>query len=266
MKYFQLLVAVTLLFVNFFSSASAREVTLYWEPSPSPDVIGYKVYYQQQMTQLPLFYQQQMTQLPSLGRGGAEQGASPIDVKNTLTATISGLDEDVVYYFSVTAYDSYNNESTYSNIVNTTWMPPLLFPADKMIVYLPATFSWGAGPAGENLNYTLYYGTDKTQIIYAGLTPPNDDSPTIMNVIPPTRIDIGSRTSFRADDLEPGKTYYWKVDAKSIYYPATVYHSQVFSFDTPPELPDNIGGGSALPGQKQTMFFQQIIEGWAGHP
>ena len=160
MKYFQIVITIVLVLVNLTLPAFGREVTLYWEPSPSPDVIGYKVYYQQGTPQLPLSGVE------------ADQGTSPIDVENSLMASISGLDDTVVYYFSVTAYDSNYNESTFSNIVSTAWMPPLLSPQkESIVVPWNVTFQWDAGPPEHYLNYTLYYGTDKNMVINAGITP-----------------------------------------------------------------------------------------------
>ncbi len=160
MKYIQILIVTILVLVNSTLPAFSREITLYWEPSPSPDVIGYKVYYQQGTPQLPLSGTE------------ADQGSSPIDVENSLMATISGLQETVVYYFSVTAYDSKYNESTFSNIVSTAWMPPLVHPQkESIIVPWNVTFQWDAGPTEHHLNYTLYYGTDKNQVINAGIAP-----------------------------------------------------------------------------------------------
>ena len=160
MKYYQIVITIVLVLVNLTLPAFGREVTLYREPSPSPDVIGYKVYYQQGTPQLPLSGVE------------ADQGTSPIDVENSLMASISGLDDTVVYYFSVTAYDSNYNESTFSNIVSTAWMPPLLSPQkESIVVPWNVTFQWDAGPPEHYLNYTLYYGTDKNMVINAGVTP-----------------------------------------------------------------------------------------------
>ncbi len=175
MKYIQVLIIAILLLVNVTLPAFAREITLYWEPSPSPDVIGYKVYYQQGMPQLPLSGTE------------ADQGTSPVDVENSLMASISGLEETVVYYFSVTAYDANYNESTFSNIVSTAWMPPLLSPQKESIV-IPwdVSFQWDAGPSEHYLNYTLYYGTDKNMVINAGLTPYNPGNSSKTNWPAPT--------------------------------------------------------------------------------
>lgn len=162
MKYVQVLITTVLLLAIFTLPAFGREITLQWEPSPSPGVIGYKVYYQQGAPNLPLSGTE------------ADQGSSPIDVENSLIASISGLQEDAVYYFSVTAYDSNHNESTFSNIVSTGWTLPLHKPQkESIIVPWNATFQWDAGPQEDYLNYTLYYGTDKDQVIYAGAAPSN---------------------------------------------------------------------------------------------
>lgn len=287
MKYIQVLIATILILVNLTLPAFSREVTLYWEPSPSPGVSGYKVYYQQGSPHLPLSGTE------------ADQGTSPIDVENSLMATISGLQETVVYYFSVTAYDSNNNESTFSNLVSTAWMPPLRNPEkESIIVPWDVSFQWDPGPAEHYLNYTLYYGTDKDRVINAGVAPyshvifPNSHWPiptngllivialllflTLLSAanrrlgrttwlqrgaiagififsmvacgegggsnwtgesVPLSStalvsVNTGSNTSHQTDDLEPGTTYYWKVDAHSTTESGTVFHSEVSSFTT----------------------------------
>jgi hypothetical protein len=162
MRYVQVLITTVLLLAIFTLSAFGREITLQWEPSPSPGVIGYKVYYQKDAPKLPLSGTE------------ADQGSSPIDVENSLMASISGLQENAVYYFSVTAYDSNNAESTFSNIVSTSMMLLLHKPQkESIIVPWNATFEWDAGPPEHYLNYTLYYATDKDQIVYAGAAPSN---------------------------------------------------------------------------------------------
>lgn len=286
MKYIQIVIIATLVFVNLTAVAFCREVNLYWEPSPSPDVIGYKVYYQSNSMQMPL-----------LGTDAAE-GPSPIDVESSLMARISGLQENTVYYFSVTAYDSQSNESGFSNIVSTVWMPPLLAPVDNAsAVPLPVTFQWGAAPENQDVFYTLFYGTSRDQVTNAAITSPpinggfnlgaplpavaplvivallltsliffrrvacerhtgwkiatvtmvtlglvacgggggsGDGGSERSIVVTPSlaRVETNNSLSYQAFDLEPGTTYYWKVDAVSADDPATVYHSQIFSFTT----------------------------------
>ena len=85
-------------------TASAENVTLSWDPSPTPDVAGYKVYYKENSPSLPFD-----------GVGLAE-GPSPVDVGNQLSATLTGLPENSTFFFAVTAYDAAGYESSYSNL------------------------------------------------------------------------------------------------------------------------------------------------------
>jgi hypothetical protein len=68
-------------------------INLAWDPSPSPTVTGYRVYYG-------------FSSRLYLGW---------IDVGNTTTATLPGLFPDLTYYVTVTAYDDQGMESDYSN-------------------------------------------------------------------------------------------------------------------------------------------------------
>jgi hypothetical protein len=77
----------------FPSVLSAHHVTLAWDPNIEPDLAGYIAYW------------------------GTSSGNYPYltDVGNNTTHTITGLEEDRVYYFAITAYDSEYNESDYSD-------------------------------------------------------------------------------------------------------------------------------------------------------
>jgi hypothetical protein len=70
----------------------AHQVTLAWDPNTEPDLGGYIVYW------------------------GTSSGNYTYltDVGNNTIHTIQGLEENRVYYFSITAYDSEYNESDYS--------------------------------------------------------------------------------------------------------------------------------------------------------
>ncbi|MBW2412699.1 MAG: fibronectin type III domain-containing protein [Deltaproteobacteria bacterium] len=74
------------------SLACAVQITLAWDSNVEPDVAGYIVYY------------------------GTQSGhyAYDVDVGDYDSVTISGLNEDVKYYFAVTAYDDEGNESDFS--------------------------------------------------------------------------------------------------------------------------------------------------------
>ena len=80
-----------------FNSVSPNSVSLAWDPSPNEVVIGYMIY---------------------IGRASGDYYKS-YDVGNVLTYTVKNL-EHGTYYFTCTAYDTFGNESAYSNEVRTT--------------------------------------------------------------------------------------------------------------------------------------------------
>lgn len=128
--------------------AFAKDLTLAWDANPEPGVIGYRVYYNNGSSSLPL------------NGIDAAEGPSPIDVKGQLTVTLSGLEDSEIYYFAVTAYTA-EGESDFSNIVASDWMPALLSPqVDETVLPQDVVFSWSQAPAGADVAYTLTYGTD----------------------------------------------------------------------------------------------------------
>ena len=94
-----------LLLLCIANSSEALNVTIEWDPNAEA-VDGYKIYYQAD------------TAGPPFNGTGADQGPSPIDVKNVTTFSITGLPDGPVYYFAVTAYKG-TLESGYSNVVST---------------------------------------------------------------------------------------------------------------------------------------------------
>jgi hypothetical protein len=80
-----------------FASAPAADVSLIWDPSITPDVSGYKVY---------------------VGTSSGIYGA-PITIGNQTSYTVTGLSNGT-YYFVVTSFDLYGNESDFSNEVSAT--------------------------------------------------------------------------------------------------------------------------------------------------
>ena len=72
--------------------AAALNGTLTFDPSPSSQVTGYKVYY-----------------------GTTSRSYDhTLDIGNATQCQITGLEPDTTYYFAATAYDAYGNESDYS--------------------------------------------------------------------------------------------------------------------------------------------------------
>ncbi|MCK4502714.1 MAG: fibronectin type III domain-containing protein, partial [Desulfuromonadales bacterium] len=178
MKSFQILIISFLILVNSISIAFCQDITLSWDPSPTPEVIGYKVYYKQGNMDFPF------------DGTGAYEGASPVDVGDVLSTTLTGLTDGVTYFFSVTAYDNDDSESSYSNIVSNSWLPSLVIPTDGATNEpVPVTFQWETAPAGYDVTYTLYYGTDQNEVTTAGsivTLPPVSGS----NGIPPAAIIV----------------------------------------------------------------------------
>lgn len=90
--------ALSVLCLLLASSAFAAQVTLAWDVTPDPAVVGYKLYY-----------------------GLASQSYSvTIDVGSSTTAALSGLQPASTYYFAATDYDGYGQESGFSNQVSYT--------------------------------------------------------------------------------------------------------------------------------------------------
>ncbi len=155
-----MILLVCLLTLIFTSPAFSQDVNLSWDASPSDNVAGYKVYYSQSDESFPF-----------VGTGASE-GDSPIDVGNSLSATISNLEDNAIYYFSVTAYDSDGNESTYSNVVNTGWKPLLMEPSHQASGLTPPVHAeWEAAPEGYDVSFILFYGTDQQAVEDASITP-----------------------------------------------------------------------------------------------
>lgn len=148
------------------SNVCAEDVTLNWDASPTPEVVGYKIYYKLNSTELPF------------DGIGAIEGPSPVDVGDTLSSTLTGLIDNSIYYFTVTAYDAAGYESSYSNIISNQEMVTLSRPLEGAVDEpSPVTFQWDFSSTAT-LNYTLYYGTDRDQVTSAaGITAPIESPP-----------------------------------------------------------------------------------------
>ena len=83
-------------------SVQAAQVQLAWDPSPGPDVKGYKVYY-----------------------GTASQSYSyTVNMGLSTACVVAGLQDGTPYYFATTAYNSSLVESVFSNEVSYAGGPP----------------------------------------------------------------------------------------------------------------------------------------------
>jgi hypothetical protein len=80
-------------------SVSGPTAILAWDAVTHPNLRGYRVY----------FGTAPRTYFQAAGNG--------VDVGNAITATVAGFSSGTRYYFSVTAYDTSNKESAFSNEV-----------------------------------------------------------------------------------------------------------------------------------------------------
>ena len=91
-------------------SGYSAQVTIAWDANSEPEVAGYK-----------LHYGTSAGQYPSLSDAGGQT-----------TCTLAGLQAGVAYFFAATAYDTYGNQSSYSQEVAFT--VPSVAP-DKSVTY-----------------------------------------------------------------------------------------------------------------------------------
>ena len=129
----------------------ATNVSLQWDPETDPNVTGYKVYYQADSSTQPL------------NGTGATNGASPVDVQNLTSATISGLDPNHAYYFAVTAYNASGVESPYSNLVA---IPESVPPTVSLTS--PANNATASGTVSVAANATDNVGVTKVEFYVNG--------------------------------------------------------------------------------------------------
>jgi phosphodiesterase/alkaline phosphatase D-like protein len=158
-----LLALAPLLFINFLlfvcgNLAYARDVTLQWDANTESDLAGYVIYYDIDSSH------------PYTG-SGAQEGNSPIDVPispdenpepGIVEFTIHGLSDSKTYYFAVTAYNTGEMESGYSNVVNTGPIipdetPPLI--SNVQVSSLTKTSAVMTWTTDEPSNSQVQYGT-----------------------------------------------------------------------------------------------------------
>ena len=114
-KMLSLLSAAVILLMVLPSVSAAAGITLGWDPNQEEDLAGYKIYYKEKSYGEPYDGE------------SADQGDSPIIVPLSLLADpdnphfhITGLDDNKVYFFVLTAFDNGDpaNESDYSNVMS----------------------------------------------------------------------------------------------------------------------------------------------------
>ena len=104
-------------FLSFQTFSFAADITLRWDANTETDLAGYKLYYKSDTSGSPY------------DGTGANQGPSPVDIPlgslgdpNNPEFTITGLDAGHIYFLVLSAYDTSDNESGYSNEVSTFYI------------------------------------------------------------------------------------------------------------------------------------------------
>ena len=154
---------------------ASQSVHLAWVAGSSPDVVGYNVYY------------------------GSDSGIYSAKISG-VTATelnVDGLQNGLIYYFVVTAFNSSGQESEPSNEAAygvTGIAPP---PGSPFILQTlsdhAATLGWNPSPSATATGYLVYYGTQSG--IYDQV------------------ISVSSATQVDVHGLADGVTYYFAVAA-----------------------------------------------------
>lgn len=125
------------LFLVNIASAHGANVTLGWNPNSEPDLAGYVLYSSPGAAGQPYDY----------------VATYPLNSINPASpkCTITGMEDDVPYYFVVSAYDTDNYESGYSNeicVMNGSACPPSILVGDFVTRFYQQCLNREPDPAG----------------------------------------------------------------------------------------------------------------------
>lgn len=135
------LIALAFVATIFLTSASAlaENISLAWDPSPSPNIVSYRLYY------------------------GTSSRAytSVIDAGPTTSATVSNLVAGTTYYFAATAVDGFGLESDFS--AEFTYTPSLVTTNPPKIKITPGKgHNKITATAAPSSSYTIQATDDMT--------------------------------------------------------------------------------------------------------
>ena len=123
---------IALLFC-FVTPCHAMDITLAWDANTEPNLAGYLVYYDSDVSGPPYY------------GTGATEGNSPIDVGNVTELTLHDLLDGEVHFFAVTAYNDEGLESGYSNEVSTQCTLTVNTTGSGSVILDPAGGTYNAG-------------------------------------------------------------------------------------------------------------------------
>ncbi len=203
------------LFFCFVTPAYALDVTLQWDANTEPDLAGYWIYYDTDSGH------------PYTG-SGAQQGNSPIQMTlaqdqnpdpNVVEYTVYNLPTGT-YYFSVTAYNTGNLESGYSNEVNTNSSPDSTPPIISNIQVASVTdttavITWTTNEASDS---QVQYGTS------SGNYPSNANSTGMV-----------TSHAINLTGLSQNTTYYYRVRSRDVATNTTTSNEMNFTTNLTPD-------------------------------
>jgi uncharacterized repeat protein (TIGR02543 family) len=185
-----IVVSILILFIHTPKVYSAQ-MTLAWDPNTEPNLAGYKVYY---------------------GTGSSVYGSS-INVGNVTSYTLVNLPQGQTYFVSVTAYDTSNKESDYSNEVSgvakeptqtytvTTNPSGLQITVDGVIYTAPQSFSWAVGSSHTVSVSSLQAGGSGVRYVYSSWSDGEKQSHTITAPSSSTTYTASFNTEYRLTTL-----------------------------------------------------------------
>jgi hypothetical protein len=155
--------------LSSLTSFAAPSITLAWDPSADPSVVGYKVYY----------------------GVGTRNYTNSLSAGSATTLTVSNLVISTTYYFAATAYDTNGIESDYSTEVSGAVVLPNQPPTLNAIANV--TINEGAGTQTVNLSGITSGATNENQTLQVTATSSNPaliPNPTVNYTSPNTTASL----------------------------------------------------------------------------
>jgi parallel beta-helix repeat protein len=141
------------------TATSDSTINLTWTPNPENDIAGYLVYMND----------------PGSGPGG-DFSLIHTSLGTGNSYDVTGLDEQVTYYFMIKAFDEVPNNSTYSNVTSAT--TPDETPPEAptgLVVSSPTndslTLSWVPNSEDDIVGYNIYH----SESVFIGYTKANSE-------------------------------------------------------------------------------------------
>ena len=231
-----------ILILSFINVVHAMDVSFAWDANSEQDVVGYYLYYKTGASG------------PPYDGTDALEGDSPIYVAGriTTTLTLTGLSDTEDYYFTVTAYDSEDLESGYSNEVVKYAVTPqytLTVNSNGQGIVTPpgGTFDegsavdltaspasgwtfdhWGGDVTGSINPVSITMNTDKTVTAHFAQLPPVQYTLTVNTigqgiVTPPGgTFDEGSTVDLTASPASGWTFDHWSGDVTGSINPVSI--------------------------------------------